>query len=308
MATQSTATSTISAEIRQAYDTALLLAARPELVHTQFANKRPVPKGQGNIINLRRFELLPAATAPITEGVTPSGSALTVTNVPISVQQYGDYISFTDKVTWQSIDPIVAETVRLQGQQAGNTLDQLARDTFNTGLSVRYANGKVLRSTVAAGDIVNGAEIKKAVRTLKNNNAKRIGAYYVAIVSPNTSYDIMSASEWINAREYSDPKDLYNGELGMLYGVRFVETTNAKVFSAQGAGGIDVYATLFFGADAFGSSEISGEAMESISHPLGSGGSTDPLNQRTTQGWKATWGSTVLNDAYCVRLEHAVSS
>ncbi len=219
-----------------------------------------------------------------------------------------DYISFTDKVTWQSIDPVIAETVRLQGQQAGNTLDQLARDTFNTGLSVRYANGKVLRSAIATGDIVNGAEIKKAVRTLKNNNAKRIGAYYVAIVSPNTSYDIMSASEWINAREYSDPKDLYNGELGMLYGVRFVETTNAKVFSGQGAGGSDVYSTLFFGADAFGSSEISGEAMESISHPLGSAGATDPLNQRTTQGWKATWGSTILNDAYCVRLEHAVSN
>ncbi len=89
MATQATATSTISAEIRQAYDTALLLAARPELVHTQFANKRPVPKGQGNTINMRRFELLAAATAPLTEGVTPSGSALSVTNVAISVQQYG---------------------------------------------------------------------------------------------------------------------------------------------------------------------------------------------------------------------------
>jgi N4-gp56 family major capsid protein len=308
MATVTTATAGIAGEIRQSYDTALLLAARPELVHTQFANKRPIPKGQGNTINLRRFELLTAATTALTEGVTPSGSSLVVSNVAIAVQQYGDFVQLSDKVTWTSIDPMVSETVRLQGQQAGNTLDQLARDVFVTGTTVRYANGRVSRVTVQAGDIMTGTEIKKAVRTLKVNNAKRINGHYVAIVHPNTSYDIQGISEWLAVKEYSDREDLYNGELGRLYGVRFVETTNAKIFTAAGAAGADVYGTLFFGADAFGSSEISGEAMETISKPLGSGGATDPLNQRQTQGWKATWGSAVLNDLFVCRLEHGVTA
>ena len=307
MATMTTASTTIAAEVRQAYDKALLLAARPELVHCQFANKRPVPKGQGNIINLRRVELLTAQTTALTEGVTPSGSVLTVSNIPITVSQYGDYVAFSDKVTWQSIDPIVAETVKAQGQQAGNTLDQLARDSYATGATVRYANGAVSRVTVAAGSVMTGLEIKKAVRTLKKNNAKRINGYYTCIITPDTSMDIQGITEWLQVKEYSDRMDLYNGELGMLYGVRFVETTNAKIFAGQGAGGIDVHASLFFGADAFGSSEIDGEALETMSHPLGSAGSGDPLNQRTTQGWKATWGSTILNDLFVCRLEHAVT-
>lgn len=298
---------TISAEIRQAYDTRLLLAAQPKLVHCQFAEKRPIPKGQGQTINLRRFELLSPATTPLTEGVTPNGSTITVTNVPISVSQYGDFVQFSDVVEWVSIDPIIAETVRLQGQQAGNTLDQIARDIYAAGTTVRYANGRTSRNTVAAGDVFNGTEIRKAVRTLENNNAQRFDEYWVAVVHPNTSYDIQGASEWINTREYSDPKDLYSGELGMLYGVRFVQTTNAKVFTGAGAAGIDVYGTLVFGAMAVGSSEINGEALETVMKPLGTLAG-DNLNQRQSCGWKATYGAGIQNQLFLCRVEHAVSS
>jgi len=308
MPTVSTSTATIAAEVRQAYDRALLIQARPELVHCQFGSKKPIPKGQGNIINMRRVELLSPATTPLTEGVTPNGSALTVSNVPITVQQYGDYVALTDKVTWQSIDPLVIETISVQAQQAANTLDQLARDTFVTGASVRYAGGQLSRSAVTSANIMTGLEIKRAVRTLKKNNAQRINGSYVCIVSPDTSMDIQGISEWLAVKEYSDRKDLYNGELGMLYGVRFVETTNAKIFVGQGSGGIDVHCSLFFGQDAFGTSEIDGEALQTISSPLGSGGSSDPLAQRQTQAWKATWGSTILNDYFVTRVEHAVSA
>lgn len=67
---------------------------------------------------------------------------------------------------WTSIDPVVTEMIKGQGQQAGNTLDQIARDVFAAGSNVRYANGRSGRTSIVAGDVMNGTEIKKAVRTL----------------------------------------------------------------------------------------------------------------------------------------------
>lgn len=298
----------IAAEIRQAYDDRLLLAAQPKLVYAQLAEKRPIPKGMGNTINLRRFELLAPATTPLTEGVTPNGSTITVTNVPISVQQYGDFVQLSDVVEWTSIDPMVANIVRIQGQQAGNTIDQVARAAWGAGTTVRYAAGRVSRVTVQAGDIMNGTEIRKGVRTLENNNADRFDEYWVAVIHPNVGYDVEGASEWINTREYSDPADLYNGEIGQLYGVRFLKTTNALVYPGAGAAGIDVYGSIFFGSMAVGSSEIEGEAMQTIMKPLGSAGAADPLDQRQTTGWKATYGGGIQNQLFMVRVETAVSA
>ena len=297
----------LAPEVRQAYDLALLKAARPNLIHAQFCSKSPVPKGQGNTINRRRFSLLAAATTALTEGVTPAGSQLTVTNIQMTVYQYGDYVEGTDLVIWQSIDPLIAETVELQGQQAGNTIDQLARSFMTSGLTVQYAGAVGGRSSIGTSNIMSGTELKKAVRTLAGNNALKINNDYVAIVHPNTVYDLQGITEWINAAEYSNPDSLYTGEVAKLYSVRFVETTNAVVFAGAGSGGINVYGTLVFGQGAYGSSEIDGEAIETVTKPLGTLGN-DNLNQRWSHGWKCTFGGTVLNDAFSCRIEHAVSA
>jgi N4-gp56 family major capsid protein len=86
-----------------------------------------------------------------------------------------------------------------------------------------------------------------------------------------------------------------------------VETTQAKVFTGEGAGGtVDVYTALILGSDAYGISRISGKAMENIIKPLGAG--EDPLNQRATSGWKAMFTAKILNDDFMVRVESAVSA
>jgi N4-gp56 family major capsid protein len=66
----------------------------------------------------------------------------------------------------------------------------------------------------------------------------------------------------------------------------------------------DVYATLIFGANAYGVCPLAGNAMENIIKPLGSSGSADPLNQRATSGWKAITTTKILNDAWMIRIEH----
>jgi N4-gp56 family major capsid protein len=308
MPTVVTTTTSIAPEVRVAYERTLLKAARPNLVYHQFFDPHPIPKHMGKTILLRRWELLTAMTTPLVEGVTPTGSSLTVTPVSIAVNQYGDFVALSDMVIWTSIDNMVTGTVDIQGQQAGNTLDQLSRAVATSGATVRYANGRTSRATVAAGDIFNDVETKKAVRTLENNNAKpRAGGDWVAVCHPNVSYDLTNSANWINPRYYSNPTDLFNNEIGTLWGVRFMKTTNAVIFAGAGAAGIDVYGTMIFGINCLGATEISGEALETIMQPLGAVG-FDPLKQRQYIGWKATWGGAVQNDLFMVRVESSVSS
>ncbi|MEO7899631.1 MAG: N4-gp56 family major capsid protein, partial [Capsulimonas sp.] len=278
----------LPAEVRIAYDRRLLKAARPNLIHAQFANDRPIDKNAGTTMQMRRFELLAPATSPLSEGVTPTGNNLTVTPVTVGIAQYGDFIQVSDVLTWSAIDPILTQAADILGFQAGQTIDQLARDFMASGTNVIYATGKTARNLVTSTDKFTSAEIKKAVRTLEKSFTMPINGDYVGIVSPDAKYDIMSIPEWLAVKEYSTPKDLYEGELGSLYGVRFVESPLAKFFTGAGAGGIDVHATLIFGSMAFVKTEIGGESLSNIIKPLGSAGAADPLNQRATSGYTRT--------------------
>jgi N4-gp56 family major capsid protein len=215
------------------------------------------------------------------------------------------------------------ETAEILGDQMGDTLDQLTRDVLNAGTNYYFAgSGHTLRSQVAAGELITDTLIKKTVRLLKNNKARRmtkmvdattgygtspLNASYIGIVHPNTTYDLKGISSFVSVEKYASTASVMDGEVGKLDEVRFVETTNAKVFAGEGAGtpAIDVYSTIIFGSDAYGTTRISGEAMKNIVKPLGAG--EDPLNQRATSGWKATFVAKILNQAFLVRIEHAVS-
>lgn len=189
------------------------------------------------------------------------------------------------------------------------------------GTTVQYASTAVTTLTVTAAMKITKAEVQEAVRTLKTNLARKItsqidfstgfnsspiASAYIAICSPSTTYDLKNIPGFIRVEEYGQKKAM-EGEVGALDEVRFVETTEAKVETGLGAGGIDVHNTLILGADAYGITRISGEALKNIIKPLGSAGAADPLNQRQTSGWKATFVAKILNEAWMLRLEHAVS-
>lgn len=298
----------LPAEVRQAYAVRLLLAARPALVHAQFCDDKPIPKMTGTTMHMRRFELLTPAVTPLTEGVTPAGNQLTVTDVPVSIQQFGDFITLSDMFSWVAIDPILTEAADVLGFQAGQTLDQLSRNFMNVGTSVIYANGRASRILLQTNDKYTSVEIKKAIRTLaKNYAAPYDGRNMIAIVSPDTVYDIQSVSEWLNTGEYQDDEKIYSGEAGRLYGTKYVESPIATIYAAAGASGQDIHGTLTFGKNAFGKAAISGENLQMVVKGLGQAG-FDPLDQRATSGWKATYGGTILNQAFVTRVEASVSS
>lgn len=308
MATQVTTMPGLTPELQTFYDKNLLKRLLPELVHAQWAQKRPIPKNGGKTIQFRRFSPLAPATTPLTEGVTPTGNSLNVTEITATVAQYGDYIEISDILDLTAIDPILVETGRLLGEQAGLTIDHLVRDVLVTGTTVQYANGKLSRAEIATGDNLTVNEIRKAVRTLKRNKARKIEGGYVAIVEPGTTYDLQSDPDWKDAQKYAGSKRIFNGEIGELYSVRFVETTEAKKFPGAGAAGIDVYATLILGADAYGIVDVAGSgAVKNIIKPFGSAGTADPLDQRASSGWKVLFTTKILEDLAILRIEHAVS-
>ena len=175
---------------------------------------------------------LPKAKTPLTEGVTPKGTAINISRITATPLQYGAYISTTDEFDFYKNDPS-PEVLRLNeilADNAGETQDSLTADILSAGTNVQYAGGKSARASLDSDCIMTVGEIRKAVRTLKNNKANPIDKDFVAIVDPDVAFDLMSDSAWENVKTYSDPKDMYSGEIGRLYGVRFVETTEAKVF------------------------------------------------------------------------------
>lgn len=303
---QTTLLSGLSAENKTFYDMTLLDEAQAALVHDQFAQKRPIPMNGGKTIEFRKFASLPKATTPLTEGVTPDGKSLNVTAVTATVAQYGDYITQSDVLELTSIDNTIVEATKILGRQAGLTLDTVTRNVLQSGTNVTYcpkSSGDEVtsRAGLDATCQLTVKVVQQVVAKLKGQNAPTINGKYVAIIHPYVAYSLMRDPEWIDAHKYAQPDNLFTGEIGEIAGVRFVETTEAKVYE----GG--VFGTLIMGANAYGVTEITGGGLQTIIKQKGSAGTADPLDQRSSIGWKAIKTAELLIPNYLVRVESKVT-
>ena len=303
---QTTLLAGLSAEMKTFYDMTLIDEAQANLVHDQFGQKRPIPNGGGKTIEFRKFAPLAKATTPLTEGVTPDGKSLTVSTITATVNQYGDYITQSDVLELTALDNTILEATKLLGRQAGMTLDTVVRNVLQSGTNVTYcpkvaADGTKTEVTSRAAldntcqltvDVVN-----QVVAKLRAQNAPTINGKYVAIIHPYVAYDLISDPDWKEAHKYAKPENMYEGEIGEIGGVRFVETTEAKIYE----GG--VFGSLFLGDGAYGVTEISGGGLQTIVKQKGSAGTADPLDQRSSVGWKAIKTAEMLIPNYLVRVE-----
>jgi N4-gp56 family major capsid protein len=297
MNTNVTSSDGLSKEMKTYYSDYLIDNAIPKLVHDQFGQKHPIPKNGGKTIEFRKYSPLPKLTTPLQEGVTPDGQSLNMSTVEATVAQYGGYITLSDMLLLTAIDNNLVQATKLLGAQAGATLDTITREVLNGGTNVIFSGGKEARTSLDEASLLTVDDIKKAVRLLKNQNAEQISGSWVGIIHPDIAYDLTNDPAWKDVKTYSDPSDIYEGEIGKIFGVRFVETTEAKIFE----GG--VYSTLILGDNAYGVTEISGGGLEHIVKQLGSAGTADALNQRATAGWKATKVAERLVENYMVRIE-----
>lgn len=298
----------LAPEIKTYYSDYLIELAEAQLVHDQFGQKRNIPSGNGKSIEFRQFTPLSKITTALVEGVTPDGQALDTSTITATVKQYGGYVVITDILDLTAIDNIKTEAVQLIGSQAGRSLDTVVREVLNGGTNVQYHEGeRANRAALTSVDTLTVKAIRAAVRTLKRQNAETIDGSYVGIIHPDVAFDLMSDDAWVEWHKYTDNESMFTNEIGKIANVRFVETTEAKIFEKAGASSMDVYSTLIIAKNAYGTTNIEGGGLELITKQKGSAGTADPLDQRSTVGWKATKTAERLVEDYMVRIETACS-
>jgi len=300
------------------FDRDLLERALPTLFFAGFGQPRNIPKNTGRKVSYRRFNSLTTVTSALSEGVTPAAASLSNAEVIGTAAQYGNYVQVSDFMDMSGIDKVMSESGELISENAGQSVDQIIRAEVVTGTSVGYATGSA-RTSQDASNPITLAAVKKRVRTLQANNAMPFrgsrseangqGGLYVGIIHPYMWHDLTNDTDIKDTMKYSNPEQLWNFELPIAGGVAWYVSTHAPLFAAGGSGGVDVYAALIFGKNAFGVVDVAGSGrFRTIAKPLGSAGAADPLDQRATLGWKAYQLPKVLNNNFFTRFEAGVAA
>lgn len=310
---------TLTAEAKQFYERNLLFRAQQAQIFYQFGKKTSLPANQGNTVSWRRFNALPTNVTALTEGVTPSNTNLSVTEVTGTVNQYGNYVVVSDMLDMLAIDRVMTEATDVLGQNGGESIETVIRNVIQSGTSVRYATGST-RGGIAASNVLTLSLIRKAIADLKVQNARKFNGpvtqerpngqgTYTLIVHPRTFQDLLNDTEIKNALQYGINNDkLFTGSMMRIYDVEIYESTLAPVFAGAGSGGANVYGALLFGQDAFGVVDVAGRGKyQLLVKSPGSAGSDDPLDQRGTIGWKAFQLPVILNNNFMVRIEHGAT-
>lgn len=305
--TQTATGKDMSPTMKTFYDTSLLENARENMVFTQLGKKQSM---KGNKVEWRKFNTFAPALTPLTEGVIPTGQNFGMTKIEATTTQHGDYVSVSDRLELESYDDVIYGATEEMGAAEGETFDTLTRNILVAGNSVAYApkaDGTVIasRATLTADCLLTPDLVAKAATWLKNNKAPKIDGYYVAVIHPYQAYDLRKSHDWVEAHKYADVAPIFNGEIGTLHGIRFIEATSAKVWEKAGASSADVYCALFMGRDAFGVLDPAGEGMEMIIKDRATIGG--PLNQFSTIGYKFCHGAKILYQERMCRVETGTS-
>jgi N4-gp56 family major capsid protein len=299
----------LSGEAKTYYDTEMLQNARPDLLFSQFAKKQGLPKNKGKTVEWRKWNTLADAGA-LQEGVIPTGQSFGVSTISQGIAQYGTYVAVTDELELHAIDNVILGATVELGASFGSTQDKLVRDVVAAGTNVLYCD-KVSGSTKTAVTSRAGLDktavltpdmVNQAATMLKKLHAPTIGGKYVAIIHPSVAYDIRSSSEWIEAHKYAAVTQIFTGEIGELHNVRFIESSNAKVWKGDGCPtGLAVYATIFLGLDAYGMIDPEGGNMHMIIKAKSEVGG--PLEQFSTIGYKFDSATKILYQDRMLRVE-----
>ena len=315
--TQFEGKNTLSGELKTFYDTELLENARAEMYYAQFAKKQPLPAGRGKTIEWRKWNTFERANQ-LVEGVIPTGQKFGMSSKTCSINQYGTYATISDQLELHAYDDVILGATEEMGASAAETQEVLIRDALLVNTNVLYcdnmiADGTYKSTPASPGEMgastTNGFAfltmdmVARAVTKMKKDRVPTISGKYVMVVHPSVAYDLRKSKEWIDVHKYASTTEIFNGEIGELHGMRFVEDTFAPILGGSYAnkdGGV-TYACYAFGKDGFGIIDPEGGALEMIVHDKSEIGG--PLNQFSTIGYKfETNGATMLYPERVLRV------
>ena len=303
----------LTAEQAEFYSRTLLDRLNGQLMITKYAQKGlGAPKNAGDKVSFRRFGSLTVNTTELQEGVTPTALKASVAKVEGTVKQFGDFLVVTDKLQLTGLDPVITELSEVLGEQAGEKIETITMNTLTAGTNVVYAGGKVSREAVAKEDVLTADLILKVATQLKAAKAKPItlpdgSKGYLMFANTKQAYDLKKDPKWIEANHnHKDASNIINGCIGKYMGVYVVEYDFAPVVEAAGESSADVFQAIVLSEGAFGMPDIEGSAKPEmiIKVPKGDNSNTDdPLNQRSTIGWKNLFEVLILDELRLVRVE-----
>jgi N4-gp56 family major capsid protein len=308
-------------------DRRLLMRSLPLLAYKRVQKKVTHPQHEGSGHRFRRFESLGINTTPLSEGVPPLAVALTQSSVTATLQQMGNCIRITDRLSTEGIDQVKLEAIDVLAENMAQTLDAAARAEAVLGTAVRYTGGRTSRATVAKADILTLNDLLRGVNQLRRNNAPAytgvrssetgVGGHYFGVIHPDVGLDLFNDNRVQNVVSYQDKNKLWSFTLPELGGVLLIQSTNAPIFAGAGAAGADVYGTILFGKEGFFGIDpswmkilASGDAVsttELIIKDFGSSGIADPLNQISSLAWKCTNADKLVDNTRVVRIESGAS-
>jgi N4-gp56 family major capsid protein len=302
-----------------AFEKLAYFALRPEMYFDQFASVQATnATNPGASVKFTVFADLAAATTPLGEAEDVTPVAMSDSQVTVTLEEYGNATVTTAKLRASSflpVDPVAAQAV---GYNAGLSIDTIARAALEAGSNVIYATGgadtAAARVDMDVDDTLTAQDVRRAVAQLRGANVPTIGGNYVGFIHPDVSYDlrgITDASGWRDSYKYTNAMPLYNGEIGMFEGVRFMESPRAPLFAdaynGSGAAGTgDSYGTLIMGQQALAKAvSMGGEygAQPTIVY----GTVTDLLQRFRPVGWKHFVGYSVFRQEALRRIESSSS-
>ena len=308
---------TLSGELKTFYDTELLENARVEMFYAQFAKKQALPANHGTTVEWRKWNTFDKA-GQLEEGVIPTGQKFGMSSKTGNINQYGTYATVSDKLEMRAYDDVILGATEEMGASAAETQETLIRDELLKNGNVLYCDNITLATGAVAGTPTSPAEMEasatamclltpdsvaKAVTIMKKNRVPVINGKYYAVIHPSVAYDLRKSEAWIEAHKYAATSEIFNGEIGELHGVRFIENVFAPILGGEykNKAGSKTYATYFFGKDAFGIIDPEGGALEMIVKDKSQVGG--PLNQFSTIGYKfETNGATILYPERLLRV------
>jgi len=302
---QFTSTTEVDPAVGIVYDRVLLMAPQPKYIYQKYAEKRSIGTKQGNTIKFRRYSRLSAATTPLSEGITPTGSKIAKVDLTATVSQYGDFVTLTDVVQLTVEDDVVSKTMELQNDQVNNTMDQLCRDYIcASASSTTCSNGS------GTATLLNDTDINAVVQTLRANDCDymfdRVSASqgvgtapvrssYVGLADTDLENDLRALGSFLDVVEYSNTAGVEETEFGNTGSVRWLTSTGGYVSSTS-------YYSPIMGRDSanlpYAMIDLGGGNLRGIMEEAGSAGSADPLHQRSTIGWKSWAAFRILQDLY----------
>lgn len=306
------------------------------VVLERFGQVDPQGKNKTDTRKYRRYNNLQRATAPLAEGVTPAGQKLTYTDISVTLEQYGDVVTLTDKVLDTHEDAVMDEAVKIMAEQIAETVEVLRFNVLKAGTNVFYSGTATTRATV--NGTLSRADLRKIVRTFNRNKARKISeivgatakistqpveAAFFAVCHTDLIPDIRALTGFIPVAQYSDSMKAMPGEVGACEDIRFVCTALMEAWAAAGTAGTtylangiapaastaaDVYPILIFAKDAYAMVPLQGTNAVSIAVVNPKPVIGDELGQRGFASWKRYDATCILNQMWMARYEVACTA